>query len=239
MRLVGVRTGKIAVSYAIFNVFTLISRVAVTFQVPILTKYVERNPGSVELVNIFIIIILISGVSTIVGALLIPSFQRLLSKGVQSFSVHRSVPKLLLHSLSKSGIIYIKEFVSIPVKENITKLSMKNLPKKTLILNIIAVSLITTGAVAPIYAGYIEPGLRATCITLSSVINGFATIMMTVFIDPQLSIMTDDVIVGKCSEQQFRSCVVGMVGSKTLGTFFALLEFLPATYFIVFIARLI
>lgn len=239
VRLVGVRTGKIAVSYAIFNVFTLISRVAVTFQVPILTKYVERNPGSTELTSIFIYIILISGVSTIVGAFLIPSFQRLLSKGVQSFSVHRSVPKLLLHSLSKSGIVYLKEFASIPVKENITNLSIKDLPKKTLILNIIAVSLITTGALAPIYAGYIEPGLRATCITLSSVINGIATIMMTVFIDPQLSIMTDDVIEGKCSEQHFRSCVVGMVCSKTLGTFLSLLVFLPATYFIVFIARLI
>lgn len=127
----------------------------------------------------------------------------------------------------------------MPIKENITKLDLKKLPKKTVILNIITVSLITAGALAPIFAGSIEPDLRATCITLSSAINGIATIMMAVFIDPSLSVMTDDVIDGKCSEQDFRTCVVGMVASKTIGTFSALLLFLPATYIIVFIARII
>lgn len=62
---------------------------------------------------------------------------------------------------------------------------------------------------------------------------------MSVFIDPQLSIMTDDVIDGKCSEEEFRSCVVGMVGSKTVGTFLAVFLLLPASYLIVFIARLL
>ena len=106
-------------------------------------------------------------------------------------------------------------------------------------LNIITVALITAGALAPIYAGSIEPELRATCITLSSIINGMAAIMMAVFIDPGLSVMTDDVIDGKCSEADFRTCVVGMVVSKTIGTFSALLIFLPAAYVIVFIARII
>lgn len=239
VRLVGVRTGKIAVSFALFNVITLVSRLAVTFQVPLLTKYVERNPNSEALINIFIIVILISGFATIVGAFLIPTFQRLFSKGVQSFSMQRSVPRLLLHSFSKSGIKHLKSFAAMPIKENITKSDLKKLPKKTVILNIITVSLITAGALAPIFAGSIEPDLRATCITLSSVINGIATIMMAVFIDPSLSVMTDDVIDGKCSEQDFRTCVVGMVASKTIGTFSALLLFLPATYIIVFIARII
>lgn len=43
VRLVGVRTGKIAITYSVFNILTLVSRLAVTFQVPILTKYVEHN----------------------------------------------------------------------------------------------------------------------------------------------------------------------------------------------------
>jgi hypothetical protein len=241
VRLVGIRTGKIAISFAIFNVFALISRTAVTFQIPILTKYIEQSSetSTTGLLRIFILIIIVSGISTVIGAFMIPSFQRFLTKSVQAFSVHRSIPKILFHSLTKSGIRHIKDCAAIPVKENITKLSIKKLPSKTIILNIIAVSILTAGSLAPIYAGCIAPDLRATCITLSSVITGIAAILMSVFIDPQLSIMTDDVVEGKRSEQEFRACVVGMVCSKTAGTFLALLIFLPIAYLIVLIARII
>ena len=239
VRLVGVRTGKIAVSFALFNVLMLISRTAVTFQVPILTKYVENTAGNSELLGVFKYIIIVSGVAAIVGIFLIPTFQRLLHKAVLAFTVNRSIPKLLIHSFSKSGIRHMKDCVAVPVKENITTLNYKKLPKRLMVFNLLTVAIITVGALAPIYAGSIEPDLRATCITLSSVINGFATIIMAIFIDPSLSIMTDDVIEGKTSEDDFRTCVVGMVASKMLGTFAAIFLLIPATYVIVFIARVI
>ena len=119
------------------------------------------------------------------------------------------------------------------------KINYKKLPIKIIIFNIIAVSLITVGSLAPIYAGNIAPDLRATCITLSSIINGVATVLMSIFIDPQLSIMTDEVIDGKCTEEDFRTCVVAMVGSKSIGTFASLLLIIPASYLIVFIAKII
>lgn len=239
VRLVGVRTGKIAVSFALFNVLMLVSRTAVAFQVPILTKYVESNPGSSTLLSIFNIIILISGVATIIGAFFVPTFQKILNKAVLAFSVDRSMSKLLMHSFSKSGIRYIKESVSIPTKNNITKVDLKKMPLKIIMYNLITVAVVTVGALAPIYAGTIDPPLRATCITLSSIINGVATILMSIFIDPYLSIMTDDVIDGKCTEEDFRNCVIGMVGSKTVGTFASLILLIPASYIIVMIARII
>ncbi|ADY56301.1 hypothetical protein Sgly_2008 [Syntrophobotulus glycolicus DSM 8271] len=239
VRLVGVRTGKIAVSFALFNMLMLVSRIAVTFQVPILTKYVESNPGAGDLLIIFNIIILISGVATVFGAILIPTFQRILYKGVMSFSIDRSLSKLILHSFSKSGIRYIKECVSVPAKENVRQISYRKLPKRIMVYNLAAVALITVGSLAPIYAGFLEPDLRATCITLSPVVNGIATILMTIFIDPQLSMMTDDVIDGKCTQEQFRLCVIGLVGSKTIGTFASLLLLLPSSYLIVYVAGMI
>lgn len=239
VRMVGVRTGKIAVSFAVFNILTLVSRMAVTFQVPLLTKYVEHNSGSNDLLHIFNIIILVSGVATIAGAFLIPTFQRIFYKGVLHFSVDRSIPKLVIHSFSKAGINYIKDCVAIPVKENITGFNLRKLPVKIIIFNLIAVALLTVGSLAPIYAGNVAPDLRATCVTLSSIINGIATILMAIFIDPQLSIMTDDVVEGKCTEEDFRAVVIGMVGSKTLGTFASLLLIIPASYLIVFIAKVI
>ncbi|WP_346895878.1 lipid II flippase Amj family protein [Clostridium sp. UBA7503] len=239
VRLVGVRTGKIAITFAVFNILSLVSRTALTFQAPLLTKFVENSTGGSDVLNLFKLIIIVSGIATIVGAFLIPTFQRLFYKGVIRFSVDKSIPKLIMHSFSKAGVHYMRDCISIPVKESVTKINFKKLPLKIIIYNIIAVAILTVGALAPIYAGTIVPELRATCITLSSVINGFATILMSIFIDPQLSIMTDDVIDGKCPEEDFRSCVIAMIGSKTIGTFAALPLLIPASYIIVLVAKVL
>jgi len=239
VRLVGVRTGKIAITFAVFNILSLVSRTALTFQAPLLTKFVENSTGGSDVLNLFKLIIIVSGIATLAGAFLIPTFQRLFYKGVIRFSIDKSIPKLIMHSFSKAGVHYMRDCISIPVKESVTKINFKKLPLKIIIYNIIAVAILTVGALAPIYAGTIVPDLRATCITLSSVINGFATILMSIFIDPQLSIMTDDVIDGKCPEEDFRSCVIAMIGSKTIGTFAALPLLIPASYIIVFVAKVL
>ncbi|MEW8993350.1 lipid II flippase Amj family protein [Clostridium sp.] len=239
VRLVGVRTGKIAITFAVFNVLSLVSRTALTFQAPLLTKFVENSTGGSDVLNLFNLIIIVSGIATLVGAFLIPTFQKLFYKGVIRFSIDKSIPKLIMHSFSKAGVHYMRDCISIPVKESVTKINFKKLPLKIIIYNIIAVAILTVGSLAPIYAGTIVPDLRATCITLSSVINGFATILMSIFIDPQLSIMTDDVIDGKCPEEDFRSCVIAMIGSKTIGTFAALPLLIPASYIIVLVAKIL
>lgn len=238
-RLVGVRTGKIAVTFAVFNVFMLVSRTAVTFQSPLLTKFVESNTSSNDLIRIFNSIIIVSGIASIVGAFLIPTFQKMFSKAVNHFSIEKSIPKLILHSFSKTGVKYMRDSIAIPVKESVTSINFKNLPKRILVYNFISVAIITAGAFAPIYAGSIMPELRATCLSLSPIINGTATILTSIFIDPHLSIMTDDVIDGKCSEEDFRGCVIAMVGSKVIGTFAALVIFIPASYLIAFVANYI
>lgn len=239
VRLVGVRTGKIAITFAVFNILTLVSRTAVSLQTPVLNKFMEVNSNSDSLINIFYWIIIISGIATVVGAFLIPTFQKMFLKAVNHFSIEKSIPKLILHSFSKNGVRYMKESIAIPVKASLTSINIKNLPKRILIFNFISVAIITAGAFAPIYAGSLDPVLRSTCMSLSPVINGIATILSSIFIDPYLSIMTDDVIEGKCDIEDFRSCVIGMVGSKVIGTFVALPLIIPAAYIIVFIANII
>ena len=238
-RLVGVRTGKIAVTFAVFNVLMIVSRTAVTFQSPLLTKFVTANPSSNELIKVFNLIIIVSGLASIVGAFLIPTFQKAFSKAVNHFSIEKSIPKLIIHSFSKTGVKYMRDSIAIPVKESLTSINFKNLPKRILLYNCISVAIITAGAFAPIYAGSIIPELGAVCLSLSPIINGVATILTSIIIDPNLSIMTDDVVEGKCTEEDFRGCVIGMVVSKIVGTFAALIIFIPASYLIAFVANYI
>lgn len=238
IRIVGVRTRKIAVSFALFNILVLVSRTANTIQVPMLTKIVEGSINNSILIS-FYLIILSAFFATIVGAILIPTFQRIFSRGVELFSIERSFSKLLIHGFSKGGISQFKSYISVPSKGAVTTIEMKKLPLQVLIFNTFAVAILVVGSLAPIYAGVVTPELRATCLSLSGLINGMATILMFVFIDPFLSMLTDDVIGGSCSEPDFRRCVVGMVGTKVIGTAMAIPLLVPAAHIISIIARLI
>lgn len=239
VRIVGIRTGKIAVSSALFNAIALVSRTAYAFQLPILTKFVDKSENTGNLIFIFNTILGVICVASIAGAFLLPTFQRVFVKAVDSFSLEKSFFKLVMHSFSKSGVKYLKNSVAIPTKNNFKGISLKRMPKKILLFNAIIVALLTAGIFSPIYAGVLEPELSATCMTLSAVITGLAAILSALFVDPYLSVVTDEVIDGKYSEADFRGCIIGMVGSKIIGSVLSFAVFIPASYAIAFIARVI
>ena len=106
-------------------------------------------------------------------------------------------------------------------------------------LNVIAMAIWTVGVFASLYAGYLKHELRVTCANLSSVINGFATVVLAVVIDPQVSMVTDDVIEGRTSENTFRRAITTLVGARVLGTLCAQVMLVPSAVSIVRIAELI
>ena len=243
VKIVGVRTGRIAVSFAVFNIFALISRTANTVQAPLLAKTIEEtikagDPQS--LLSTFRWILFSTTIATIIGAALMPTFIKVFEKLVESFSINRSISKLLLHSFSKAGIEQFKNSVTKPRKENLAQFkSFKMIPKKIVLINTLAFSILTVGVLASLYAGCLNPELRTTCSTLSAVITGMAAILMVVFIDPYISILTDDVLKGECSQLQFDRCIIFIVGGLIVGTILAQFLLVPAAHVISFIAKLI
>jgi hypothetical protein len=231
VRIVGIRTGRIAISFALFNILVLVSRTANGFQAPLLAKTVENDIkiGIHENVVIFRLIIISCSIATILGAVLIPTFQRVLSKAVINFSIHKSIPRLMLHGFSKTGILYFKDTMTLPARENISSITLdREFPWRIFILNIFAVAILTIGVLSAVYASYLNPDYRTTASNLSAFINGFATIVMFVFIDPHLSLMTDDVALGKCPETTFRKHIVYMTIARFIGTILAQAIFLPS-----------
>ena len=241
VRIAGVRTRRIAVSFALFNILVLVSRSFNSLQGPFLAKRVETNLGSGgthHLLLDFRWFLLSATFATAVGAFLTPTFQRLFSKAVTSFQAHRSIPHLLLHACSKGGLSHLRNSVNLPASAHVTNLRLGNaISPQMIALNVAAVALWTVGVFASLYAGFLNPEFRVTASTLSSIVNGVATILMFVLIDPQLSMMTDDVVEGKLSEPCFRRAIVWLVGSRFVGTLLAQFLLVPAAALIGFVAQ--
>jgi hypothetical protein len=241
VRIAGIRTRRIAVSLALFSILMLLSRTSNSFLGPFLAKRVESNLSAADaLLMDFRWLLIASSLATVVGALLIPTFQRVFCRAVQHFQVHRSVPKLILHGFFKGGLSYVKDMASVPAAANVSGLrNGHGVSVSVTLLNVAAVALWTVGVFAALYAGALAPDVRVTSSTLSSIINGGATIMMAVFIDPHMSGMTDDVVEGRVSEANFRRAVVWLVGSRLAGTLLAQVLLVPSALLITWVAHII
>jgi len=242
VRIVGTRTGRIVIAFSLFNILALVTRTASSIQAPLLAKYVEGQIGAsvTAAVSDFRWILLTTTLATAVGIFLMPTFQRSFSKAVMAFNVYRSVPSLLLHGFSKTGIYHLRTSIAIPSTENLGSWrSVKRFPIHIIILNTVVEAVLIVGAFAALYAGVLNPDLRLTAVSLAPIITGFATVMLFVLIDPYMSMLTDDVLHGKTSHLFFRKGVILLVGTRLAGTILAQLLLVPAAYLIVAAAEFI
>jgi hypothetical protein len=240
VRIAGTRTRRIALSLSLFNVLVLVSRTSNSFQSPLLAKRVEENiaAGVTSGVADFRWLLAFATAATLVGALLIPTFQRLLSRWVEYVGTGRAPAAVLRRVASPAVLAHVREAAALPRWSNIATLrSGRHIPWSVIALNTAAMAVWSVGVFAALYAGYLRPELRVTASQMSAVVNGIATILMFAFIDPYLSLMTDDVTAGKVEESYFRRSVVWLTGSRLAGTILAQVILVPAALWIVAVAE--
>ena len=240
-RIAGVRTRRIAMSFALFNILVLVSRTSNSFLGPFLAKRIETrltSHGSDALLGDFRMVLLSAMIAVAVGIALVPTGQRLFARAIGYFQEHRSTTRMILRSASPAGLKTIRDAIAMPGPGHIRDMiGTRGVGWGVLIANCLAQALITVGVLASLYAGYLNPEFRVTASQLSAVINGFATILLFALIDPQLSVMTDDVVEGRVSEAMFRRTIVWISFSRLAGTMLAQALFLPSAQAIAWVAN--
>lgn len=229
-RIAGVRTQKIAVSFSVFNVLVLVSRTANGFQAPLLANYIEKTISGqygLDPEFIFRLILFTYSIATIIGILTTPMMQRVFTK-----IIHRVEPN---STILNSFLLTFKNLyhkpphrLILPKSTNLKALKgTKNVNPKIFILNVIGTSFLSVGVLSSIYAGYINPEFRATSSNLSALINGIATLIMFLAVDPYLSVLVDNVKDNIQKEIKFRQQIVQLMVARLLGTLIAQILFIP------------
>ncbi|MFM5955258.1 MAG: lipid II flippase Amj family protein [Novosphingobium sp.] len=240
-RIAGVRTRRIAMSFALFNILVLVSRTSNSFLGPFLAKRIESriaHGGGDSLYTDFQLVLASASLAVAVGIVLVPTGQRMFSSAIGYFQQHRSTAKMILRTASPAGLRIVRDSIQRPALKHLRDLVQdRGVGWGVLVANCLAQALITVGVVASLYAGYLNPEFRVTASQLSAVINGFATILLFALIDPQLSVMTDDAVEGRVSEALFRRTIVWISISRLIGTLLAQVLLLPAAQLISWIAN--
>ena len=239
MRLAGVRTKQIAIAMSFVTSTLLISRLSNMFQAPLLGALVDMSTLDYSghaltlLESQFRIIILAAFCGAFCGAFLTPTMVSLFQAAIFRFLQVGSIPKVLFYALRPRNIIKIIMSFRFPPLLSFRKISLSNLPKGFLIINVVVTSIYTIGVLCSLLAGAYLPEFRATAIQLSGIVNGIATVLFTLFVDPSGARITDQAVHNKRDQEDVRSVVFFLQLGKMIGTLFiAQLLFKPLAKYI-------
>jgi hypothetical protein len=239
-RIVNISTQRSAITWSIFNLLMVVSRMSITLQAPLLAKYVEKRilSGETYDINYFRYIILASILGSIVGGCLIPTSHRLFGQVVQNVYKSLSIPVFLRQSLRWKNWRLVKKHFTIPKRKNWFLLTQyHDISLKIMFIHMINNSLLTISILSCLLAGYLNPDLRATTVSLSGFISGITIIAFYIFADPDMAILTDKVLAGEQTEIYYRKYMIFVIVSRILGSILAQFLLVPLAYAVLFIAK--
>ena len=234
VRLNSVKSGKIALSMSLFNIFVLVSRTANMFQAPligglIMFSIIEQKDPLSEIR----LVVFSATIGTIVGIILIPTFLKLFAIAVNKLETRGSVPSLVVEALSISNVKRIVKNTTKPRKKMILSLRYKEIPKRMLILNTMITAIYTIGVLSAYYAAFfVDEEYLLAAAGSSGMINGIATILLTLLVDPQAAIITDQALRNKRPYGDVKALVIMLLGTKLLGTIIGQILIYPAAIII-------
>jgi hypothetical protein len=114
----------------------------------------------------------------------------------------------------------------------LSRLRIGGIPKRLVILNIFVTAIYTIGVLSALLASTFNIAFSTAASQSSGLINGVATILLTVLIDPQIGLLTDKVIKGEKEQATLHKVFGLLMVSRFLGTVLAQVLLTPAAYWI-------
>ncbi len=234
LRLAGVRLGKLAVAMSLSGIILLISRTANMVQAPLTGKILDfaKHNGDYNLIDQFGIIIGAATVGTFTALLLFPSAVLLSSRIISHLEVAGSVPQMIRSSVSFQKINNARYHLRSPKLSMLSQLRIGGIPKRLVVLNCLVTAIYTIGVLAALLASTLTKEYSIAASQSSGLINGMATILLTILIDPQIGLITDKVLRGEKEVATLNKVFGLLMMSRLFGTILAQVLLVPAAYWI-------
>lgn len=241
-RISGARVKLIATALSLFSTIVILSRFSTMIQQPLTAKLIAEAPDTNKLIFIeeqYRVLIGVTSLGVLVGILLFPTFISIFSRAIIQLSKERgSIVSLLIKHCNLTGFKKVYKCIRLPKISYLNGITLSTIPKRLFIINVIISAVFTIGVLSSIYASILVPKDYAQAALMSSgIINGIATILLTLFIDPKASVLADRVVKNESKYIFLKSYSLTMISSKFVGTLLAQLIFIPAAYYVAWFAK--
>lgn len=236
IRVAGVITKRLAIALTLFNILMVFSRMSNMVQAPFVGGMVDSailaSPGGhAELIVIpkFRMLILAYTLGAMIGAFLTPTFQRIFSSVILEFEEKKSMARAAAKIFNPANLFKL----TLPGKSHFERYSnWRSIPKGFIVWNLFVTSFYTVGVLSSLLAGAMLPEFRATSATLSGLVNGIATFLLFMMVDPTAALITDHCILGKRPEIDVKVMNFYLIWSKIFGTLLAQLLLEPMAKYV-------
>lgn len=217
-RLTGVKLGANALAYAVQNAVYMLTRFFSMLLLPILGLIIDFQVEKKYYLNIVTLAIASAATMSVLALV----FRVRIVNGFTFVIADVQKGRSLLGSL-----IMLPVRVLSPVPKKIQNLPIEiNLRSKTFWLSAIVFSVYATSLFLAFFLGLIFPTYRAAISQLSAVFNAFATVLLTFFVEPKISVSIDsggyavEEILFLLSGRIFGVGVIALSGILILRSFF-------------------
>lgn len=232
IRYAGVRVNKLAVALSLVGIVVLVSRTANLIQAPMTAHFVDfaRVEPTFDLERYLRISLFASSIGTLIAIALFPSFINISVRVIARLEVAGSIPKLIT-SVTVEQLKNTKKYLKKP-NVKLSQFRYLGIPKRFLLINILVTAFYSVGVLSSLYAAFLIPESATTASQASGLINGIATILLTIFIDPQLGLITDKALHDEQQRRQLGKIYALLMTSRFLGTLLAQVFLIPSAHFI-------
>ncbi|OGK11213.1 MAG: hypothetical protein A2Y63_01490 [Candidatus Riflebacteria bacterium RBG_13_59_9] len=232
IRTSGAISKRLATALALFGLVIVFARLSNLIQAPIVGNMADKTDVSVPALRDLLlealrwkihIIILATSIGTIVGGLLTPTFVRIFRRVMEIFEQVKTLPRVMLYLLYPRRWLQLPRYIVWPHPERISGYlrGFGRLPLDFIFFQVLVTAFYTVGVLATIYAAALHPQLRATSVTLSGIVNGIATLLLFILVDPPAAMITDQCINGVRPIEDVKIMNTYLVAARFIGTILA------------------
>jgi hypothetical protein len=238
VRLGGIKLGKMAVAMSVSGIILLVSRTSNMVQGPLVAGIVDTANRADSVLLPFRIILLAASAGTLLAIFLYPTFTKLSMFIIRRLEIDGSIPNMIkLSNIQK--LRYTKTYVTIPRLDMIHRLRIGGIPKRVMLINIVITGIYTSCVLATLYASLLVPEFRTTASQLTGLINGIATILLTVLLDPHISLLSERSLRNENGAEVMSKTFGWLMISRFLGTLLAQAFLLPAASIIAWTSKML
>lgn len=229
VRLGGIKLAKIMVAMSLTGIILLVSRTANMIQGPLVGGIVDvaKENGEINIVLMpFRFILLSASIGTLLALFLYPTFTKLSIFMIRRLEVDGSVLNIMkvtnIHKLR-----HTKQYITIPRLDMIHRLRIGGIPKRIMLINMVVTGVYTACVLATLYATLLNPQYATTSNQLTGLINGIATILLTVLLDPQIAVLTERSLQQENGVETMNKTFGWLMISRFFGTLLAQVFLIP------------
>lgn len=226
-----VKTAKVMLAFTMANFFFMLTRFANLFYAPLMAKFVDTAAatGNTDLLaGQLRWVILGSALGGLASWILLNTFVEIYRRGIVCLEYRQSLAKGLFRLVRPRAWKVMLGAVRRPSNLGVSLFKLEGVPVGFLLANVFATAVWTVGVMAALLVSAELPGMEQTAVLLSGLVNAFAAIAFSVWVDPKAAIITDQAIKGERPQKHVDITAVHLAIGNFAGGLLGLVMLNPA-----------